>query len=289
MRSTTTRALAVAAALTIPAVALAATAPAHAAPGKPDRPAAEHHGHRGRLRAGRVHRERRAVRAQPVRPRGHPRGGRLQRRPVPGGGGSTYGTATPGVDYVAFGTFDLTFQPGQQVARFKVKIKGDTHRRGQRGDRRPLRRHRVHRRRQRHRPGDRQRRRRRQRHQEAAAAPAEPDHARARHRLLRLQVSTMPVAARQGRLDGQRRRLHHRAAAGPAGRDLRDGDTRAATTRPSASGPSPSPGGRAWPTCRSRSAATPTASQRGDRRPVRQHHDARRHDNDIDLILSDND
>lgn len=45
--------------------------------------------------------------------------------PLPGGGG-TYGTATPGSDYVSFGSFDLTFQPGQQVARFKVKVKGDT-------------------------------------------------------------------------------------------------------------------------------------------------------------------
>ena len=44
--------------------------------------------------------------------------------PLPGGG--TYGDATPGVDYVPFGTFNLTFQPGQQVARFTVKIKGDT-------------------------------------------------------------------------------------------------------------------------------------------------------------------
>jgi hypothetical protein len=43
--------------------------------------------------------------------------------PLPGGG--TYGNATPGTDYVAFGSFYLTFQPGQQVARFKVKIKGD--------------------------------------------------------------------------------------------------------------------------------------------------------------------
>jgi Calx-beta domain len=44
--------------------------------------------------------------------------------PLPGGG--TYGNATPGSDYVPFGSFDLTFQPGQQVARFTVKIKGDT-------------------------------------------------------------------------------------------------------------------------------------------------------------------
>ncbi len=44
--------------------------------------------------------------------------------PLPGGGG-TYGTATPGVDYVAFAPFDLTFAPGQQVATFPVKIKGD--------------------------------------------------------------------------------------------------------------------------------------------------------------------
>jgi len=43
--------------------------------------------------------------------------------PLPGGG--TYGTATPGSDYVAFPQFHLVFQPGQQVARFTVKIKGD--------------------------------------------------------------------------------------------------------------------------------------------------------------------
>ena len=45
--------------------------------------------------------------------------------PLPGVGG-TYGTATPGTDYVPFGSFNLTFKPGQQVARFTVKIKGDT-------------------------------------------------------------------------------------------------------------------------------------------------------------------
>ncbi len=46
--------------------------------------------------------------------------------PVPGGGGQTYGTARPGQDYVAFSPFRLTFKPGQQVARFTVKLKGDT-------------------------------------------------------------------------------------------------------------------------------------------------------------------
>jgi Calx-beta domain len=44
--------------------------------------------------------------------------------PLPGGG--TYGNATPGSDYVPFGSFDLTFKPGQQVARFTITIKGDT-------------------------------------------------------------------------------------------------------------------------------------------------------------------
>ena len=44
--------------------------------------------------------------------------------PLPGGGG-TYGTATPGQDYVAFAPFLLTFRPGQQVARFTVRLKGD--------------------------------------------------------------------------------------------------------------------------------------------------------------------
>ena len=43
--------------------------------------------------------------------------------PLPGGG--TYGTATPGADYAAFGNLHLVFQPGQQVARFTVSIKGD--------------------------------------------------------------------------------------------------------------------------------------------------------------------
>lgn len=45
--------------------------------------------------------------------------------PLPGGGG-TYGTATPGQDYRPLGTFRLIFQPGQQVARFTVRLKGDT-------------------------------------------------------------------------------------------------------------------------------------------------------------------
>lgn len=44
--------------------------------------------------------------------------------PLPGGG--TYGTATPGSDYVAFPSFYLSFKPGQQVARFTVRVKGDT-------------------------------------------------------------------------------------------------------------------------------------------------------------------
>jgi hypothetical protein len=44
--------------------------------------------------------------------------------PLPGGG--TYGSATPGTDYVPFGSFYLSFKPGQQVARFSVAIKGDT-------------------------------------------------------------------------------------------------------------------------------------------------------------------
>lgn len=45
--------------------------------------------------------------------------------PLPGGGG-TYGRKTPGTDYVPFPSFCLMFKPGQQVARFTVKIKGDT-------------------------------------------------------------------------------------------------------------------------------------------------------------------
>ena len=44
--------------------------------------------------------------------------------PVPGGVG-TYGTATPGSDYVAFPAFYLYFKPGQQSARFTIKTKGD--------------------------------------------------------------------------------------------------------------------------------------------------------------------
>lgn len=45
--------------------------------------------------------------------------------PLPGGGGATYGTATPGSDYVAFDPFHLVFRPGQQVATFPIRIKGD--------------------------------------------------------------------------------------------------------------------------------------------------------------------
>lgn len=37
-----------------------------------------------------------------------------------------YGTATPGVDYVAFQPFHLHFAPRQQVATFTVQLKGDT-------------------------------------------------------------------------------------------------------------------------------------------------------------------
>lgn len=44
--------------------------------------------------------------------------------PLPGGGG-TYGTATPGTDHEAFGSRRLVFQPGKQVARFKIVLKGD--------------------------------------------------------------------------------------------------------------------------------------------------------------------
>lgn len=44
--------------------------------------------------------------------------------PLPGDGG-TYGTATPGQDYVSFAPFRLRFRPGQQVARFTVRLRGD--------------------------------------------------------------------------------------------------------------------------------------------------------------------
>lgn len=44
--------------------------------------------------------------------------------PLPDGSG-TYGTATPGADYVAFAPFHLSFAPGQQVARFTVRVIGD--------------------------------------------------------------------------------------------------------------------------------------------------------------------
>lgn len=41
-------------------------------------------------------------------------------------GSGTYGSATPGEDYEPFGSVQLSFAPGEQVARFAVKIHGDT-------------------------------------------------------------------------------------------------------------------------------------------------------------------
>jgi Calx-beta domain len=38
----------------------------------------------------------------------------------------SYGTATPGADYVTFAPFRVTWQPGQRVAKFPVTLLGDT-------------------------------------------------------------------------------------------------------------------------------------------------------------------
>ena len=48
-------------------------------------------------------------------------------RPVPNANPPrTYGTATPGQDYVAFQSFRLSWAPGQQVASFPIALIGDT-------------------------------------------------------------------------------------------------------------------------------------------------------------------
>ena len=48
-------------------------------------------------------------------------------RPVPGSNPPrTYGTATPGDDYVAFQQFRLYWAPGQRVASFPIALLGDT-------------------------------------------------------------------------------------------------------------------------------------------------------------------
>ena len=48
-------------------------------------------------------------------------------RPVPGSNPPrTYGTATPGEDYVAFQPFRLYWAPGQRVASFPIALLGDT-------------------------------------------------------------------------------------------------------------------------------------------------------------------
>jgi hypothetical protein len=46
-------------------------------------------------------------------------------RPVPGTN-RTYGTATPGVDYLAFGSFTLPFAAGANAATFPIHLCGDT-------------------------------------------------------------------------------------------------------------------------------------------------------------------
>ena len=38
----------------------------------------------------------------------------------------TYGDATPGVDYVAFAPFRLSFAPGATAASFPIQLCGDT-------------------------------------------------------------------------------------------------------------------------------------------------------------------
>ena len=124
MPSTSLRALAAAAALTIPALALGSTAPAHAAGVNPTL-----------LLPNMTVTEGDSGQATFVVNVGLSEPNPLSHAvtvdavdfsavPIPGGGG-TYGTATAGSDYVAFGTRTLTFQPGQQVARLKIVLRAD--------------------------------------------------------------------------------------------------------------------------------------------------------------------
>ena len=254
MRPALARTLALAAALTVPAAALGATAPSQAAAPEPHRAAAQRDRHRGRCRHGCVHRQRGAVGTQPAGPRGHRRRGRLQRRPAARrrrhlrDGDARHRLRGvrqphPGLPARSAG--------GQVQDRPQGRPVGG----GTRGDRRPLRQHRAHRRRQRHRPGDRERRHRLG-HEATAAAPAEPDHARARLGVLRLPGEHAPRPAGDAGVDRERGRLHQRAAAGAPGRVPTARPPRAATTRRSARGPSPSPRALAPPRSRSPSAAT---------------------------------
>jgi hypothetical protein len=123
MRSTSLHVLAAAAALALPAVALGVASPAQAGVSPtlllPNITITE--GDSGRA-AFVVN-----VGLSEPNPLGHPvtvDAVDFSAVPLPGGGG-TYGTATPGADYVAFGSRTLTFQPGQQVARLKIVLKGD--------------------------------------------------------------------------------------------------------------------------------------------------------------------
>ena len=124
MPSTSLRALAAAAALTIPALALGATAPAHAAGVNPtlllpNMTVTEGDSGQATFIVN--------VGLSEPNPLGHAvtvDAVDFSAVPIPGGGG-TYGTATAGSDYVAFGTRTLTFQPGQQVARLKIVLKAD--------------------------------------------------------------------------------------------------------------------------------------------------------------------
>ena len=124
MRPTTARTLALAAALTVPAVALGVTAPAQAAAPNPtlllpNMTVTEGDSGKATFVVN--------VGLSAPNPLGHAvtvNAVDFSAVPLPGGGG-TYGTATPGTDYEAFGTRTLTFQPGQQVARLKIVLKGD--------------------------------------------------------------------------------------------------------------------------------------------------------------------
>jgi hypothetical protein len=123
MRSTLTRALMTAAALTLPAAALGATAPAHAVANPtlllPNVTVTEGDSGQATFIVN--------VGLSAPNPLSHAvtvDAVDFSAVPIPGGVG-TYGTATAGSDYVAFGTRTLTFQPGQQVARLKIVLKGD--------------------------------------------------------------------------------------------------------------------------------------------------------------------
>jgi hypothetical protein len=123
MRPTSVRAALAAAAMTVPALAIGAAAPAHAVANPtlllPNITVTEGDAGKATFVVN--------VGLSAPNPFGHAvtvDAVDFSAVPLPGGGG-TYGTATPGSDYVAFGSRTLTFQPGQQVARLKIVLKGD--------------------------------------------------------------------------------------------------------------------------------------------------------------------